>query len=605
MRMVEWKAHLIAPIAVLCFFAGVGSQMAYAQKPTSGAMLTISGTAGGTPVNITIYDSQIHSGVVQPVPIMNSDINTSNCNSSDATFPTDAYVLQGGSWTGCDPGDAFEVTDVTGGGSNNNTHERPGKVDLSGFHIETHYVCAGSCSGGINGTGGMCNTSGTICTSAGGPDSGFLTVTNNTGSAFTGTITLQGTSPIAGGSFCPASVVEGGPGVASDSWTAGLAASGAGVSVTLTLGTQGTLAAPGQTDSSNCGGFNAPQTLPLNAGTTSTFPIGNDIYSISPINSASGDTWTVLPVPVPAGPVGPVTESSPYGTFGSEALLFPTSPFSATNFPGQAIIPFADLSVPGNPVGMELQFTCTPGNPESSDCFTFLSTYQISYGIDANSFPSGVGGPHFLGEHDNSPVGYPGLCPTTGFNIDTLLSYSVPPSDAITLGGSSGNSCFAATFDPAAAPVPAGTTISIFAGFQSPVVNDSPGNPVLNLVKAGRVVPLKWQQSLSSGAPNTGLSWCQTGSSSATPAVCNDTTPIVQAPWVFLSRIPMVCPNGAVDSITTDTAIDSNSSGFQNFGNGSYQFNWQTMKTDTGCATVVLQFDSSLSVAPANFQFTN
>src|SRR5712692_732421 len=79
---------------------------AHAQAPTSGAMLTISGTVGspGTPVNIMIYDSQIHSGVVVQADVCDP-----------AGYITDAHVLQGGSLTGCDNGDAYEVTDGNSG----------------------------------------------------------------------------------------------------------------------------------------------------------------------------------------------------------------------------------------------------------------------------------------------------------------------------------------------------------------------------------------------------------------------------------------------------------------------------------------------------------
>src|SRR5437667_9927491 len=77
--------------------------------PTSGALLTINGTVGGSvAVNRNIYDSQIHTPTVRTVPLA-PDAGGGNCNSVDVGVPTDAYVLQGGSWTGCDPGDTFET----------------------------------------------------------------------------------------------------------------------------------------------------------------------------------------------------------------------------------------------------------------------------------------------------------------------------------------------------------------------------------------------------------------------------------------------------------------------------------------------------------------
>src|SRR5439155_6215866 len=121
--------------------------------PTSGAMLEINGSVGGSPIDVKIYDSQIHSTVVQAVPTANG--NGSNCGdgvafgTTDERVPTDAYVLQGGSPTGCDPGDNFEVTD-----NNPNTpRQAPGvKANFFGFRIETHYKenTAVSISGATN-----------------------------------------------------------------------------------------------------------------------------------------------------------------------------------------------------------------------------------------------------------------------------------------------------------------------------------------------------------------------------------------------------------------------------------------------------------------------
>src|SRR5207249_3906222 len=101
---------------------------AFAQMPTSGALLSIDGTAGSTPVHLKIYDSQIHSGSVQAAP---------TCSNPGDQIPTDAYVLQGGSATGCDTGDNFEVTD----NNPNSPHQASGvKANFSGFRIETHYL---------------------------------------------------------------------------------------------------------------------------------------------------------------------------------------------------------------------------------------------------------------------------------------------------------------------------------------------------------------------------------------------------------------------------------------------------------------------------------
>src|SRR5947208_220098 len=273
---------LICCVALVVFASAVALSQ---PKPKSGAMLEIQGTVGSTPIDLRLYDSQIHSGNVQVVPVDGSGGST--CVSTVDNIPTDAYVLQGGAPTGCDPNDPFEVTDNN---NFNTAHQAFGKTDLLGFHIETHYKMntAASISGasdasagsttynytltsgpdlqaqesivitGMNsgnngtftissvgsgtfiannasgvsqseatGTGTVtwCNTSGTICAN---PDSGFLTLKNNT-SAFIGTISLTGTSPLAGDPSCPVN------GLASDTWTSGLAN---GVSVILALGSQ-------------------------------------------------------------------------------------------------------------------------------------------------------------------------------------------------------------------------------------------------------------------------------------------------------------------------------------------------------------------------------
>jgi hypothetical protein len=568
------KKHLLPATALAVVLALVlfAPAIAFSQTPTpkSGALLTITGTAGTTAVNVAVYDSQIHSGTVQSVPLGGG--GTPACTSFDQ-IPTDAYVLQGGSPTGCDPGDAFEVTESNNG---NAVHQLAGKTDLSGFHIETHYVCGGACAGGITGTGPVCNTSGTICAN---PDSGFVTITNNTGSAFSGTISLTGNSPIelAGDPFCPVG------GVASDTAT-NLAA---GASVTLALGSQGTTATPKNADTSNCGGFNAPQKLTLTAGHTFTFLMGGDDYQITPFNSNAGDTLTFLPVPVPAG----FTESVPLFSPPSALVFNPGS-----TFPNQKCVPFADFSAPGNPVCPEFQLDCANGDGVCSDAGTFLYTAQVDYAIDPSSITNAlIGGPAFLGVHANE-------CPTSGFNFDIFLSYTSRPDPPLTRGGGSGNSCFVLTFDPTAPAIATGTTVSSFVGFQSPVVDGT-----LNVIKAGSVVPLKWQQFDSSGNPNPKLSWCQTGPSSADPTVCKDTSPLppVGRPWVFLGLIQSSCSADAAPLNTaTDTAISPNSSGFQNFLNGSYQFNWKTVKGSTGCVTVVLQYDGGLAVFPANFKYS-
>src|SRR5437764_2643274 len=104
-------------------------------SPTSGALLSIDGTGDSSSIHLKLYDSQIHSGSVQVVPVDGSGGSACLSTAGD-NIPTDAYVLQGGAPTGCDPNDPFEVTDSNSAG----THQDSGQKNLFGFHIETHYL---------------------------------------------------------------------------------------------------------------------------------------------------------------------------------------------------------------------------------------------------------------------------------------------------------------------------------------------------------------------------------------------------------------------------------------------------------------------------------
>jgi len=545
-RGIAMKLICCAALVVL------SSAVAFSATPTSGALLTIDGTAGTTAVHVKIYDSQIHSGTVQAAP---------TCGVADQV-PTDAYVLQGGSATGCDTGDDFEVTEAN---NPNAVHQAFGHTDISGFHIETHYVCGPGPCGSVPATGAVCNTSGTICAN---PDNGFVTITNNTGSAFSGTISLTGTSPGAGDPWCPVG------GAASDTWTSGLTTTGAGQAVTLALGSQGTVATPKNADSSNCGGFNQPQHLTLSNTTTSIAKFGKDDYQITPSNAMAGDTLDVLPVPLPSSFFDP-----------------------GTNFSNLKCIPYADFSAAGNPVCVELQVTPVV-NPSDS----YIYTVQNDFNIDANSHPSGVGGPALIGVHGaNCP---PGI--ESPFNLNFFLSYTAPAvtnGDPLKGSGSGGGSCWVAAFDPTAAAVPQGATVG-FVGFQSPVVDSK-----INVIKAGSSVPLKWQQFNGHGDPETGLSWCQTGPTTQGGSVCADNSPnptTVFAPWVFLGTIAITCPNDTLNTATDTTSLAAGKSGFQanTPSPGSYQFNWQTVPKSTGCVALVLQYDTGLQVFQAIFKYS-
>ncbi len=145
------------------------------------------------------------------------------------------------------------------------------------------------------------------------------------------------------------------------------------------------------------------------------------------------------------------------------------------------------------------------------------------------------------------------------------------------------------TFDPNAVGVPAGSVVKqqTLIGFQSPVSDTK-----LNVIKAGSAVALKWQTLDGSGNPVTNLNLCtHFGGAGCT------------TPWVFVGTTVISCATDAVTTNTESVAAEG-ASGFQNLGNGVYQFNWQTSKSQTGCVTPVLQFSNGfVSFSVANFQF--
>jgi hypothetical protein len=116
-----------------------------------------------------------------------------------------------------------------------------------------------------------------------------------------------------------------------------------------------------------------------------------------------------------------------------------------------------------------------------------------------------------------------------------------------------------------------------FSGFQSPVNGSA---DAVNVVKAGKVVPLKWLLADAAGVPVTTLEAAQVSSVSH---VCASTADGVQDP---------------VD----ETAAGS--SGLQNFGDGSYQYNWRAPTSYAGsCRTVRLDLGDDL-LRTVEFRFT-
>jgi hypothetical protein len=97
-----------------------------------------------------------------------------------------------------------------------------------------------------------------------------------------------------------------------------------------------------------------------------------------------------------------------------------------------------------------------------------------------------------------------------------------------------------------------------FVGFLQPVDNGK----VLNVVTAGRTIPLKWRLLTEAHAPVTNLA-------SASVSVAQ-----------------ISCPGSAPSDAIENVAASASS--LQNLGNGYYQLNWKTDKTWTGCKVMRL-----------------
>ena len=428
---------------------------AYPQTPTSGARLDIIGTVGGTvPVNRSIYDSQIHSGV----------IGNSPCD--PAGFQnTDAYVLQGGSWTGCDPGDPYE------------TAQAPGSATISGtgysFGITTKYLIN-------NGDNRYCTSEGVSPNICANPDTGFLFVTNNSGDGadFVGTITLSGT-PVNPGLYPGAGYCNTGEnGVASTS----IGALANGATATLAL----------STDSSNCGGWNADEIQPI---TTSgiTFQFGKDSFAVTPQSINPGDTITFRPIPMPVNQFQVTSAPVPNPTALACVSIKDFAAAVPVGTSGVAVCPLFQTScINSNPLYRNADGSCTDGE-------SFIWTGEFDARLDPNAgytlvpvpnhpelppLPE-IGGVHFLGA--------PGVnCPQTAYSTDIVLSYTGDSDTDLPLKpGGGGLNCFVTTYEPNAQPIPAGVTVNAFFGFEWPVNNSK-----LNQICAGCIVPLSWDSSI-------------------------------------------------------------------------------------------------------------
>ena len=375
------------------------------------------------------------------------------------------------------------------------------------------------------------------------------------------------------------------------------------------------------------------------------------------------DQWTLLPIPVCAGPVG----ESPFGPFpfestpefqatyfglevpsgcpsyGPPAFVTNFGPTSATTFgnlpyPNQnslALVPYLDYSSAGNPMGVEFERDCIESG-EANDCGTVQWTMRLDYDIDnvslGNSYLLGgpaIGfAPGLPGPTDpNGLAGFSQVGPTD-FSVNAITSYTgaatggdPPPPRG---GGTDGKSVFASLFSPEQSvtnPISPGVTVG-FPGFEFPTSNTSspsctPESAQYLLFPSGKQVTITAPVNCLIKFLGIRIPWLllwDYTTTSNTPItnlqLCTSvsagscTTPGVSPPWVYLSL-------STVNAACT-TGQNPLSGIFTNLNNlkpplklpGQYSFLWEPVNNPTGCEVApVLQFSNGTIVSPATFVY--
>jgi hypothetical protein len=116
-----------------------------------------------------------------------------------------------------------------------------------------------------------------------------------------------------------------------------------------------------------------------------------------------------------------------------------------------------------------------------------------------------------------------------------------------------------------------------FTGFDAPIDMSTDSNLILNTVKAGSNIPIKWHLSDGKGYVST---------------------------QIFSLKIVdlKTCPNSLTDEIEVlDTSSPVSTLTYQ--GSGAWHYNWKTVKGTTGCKKVYLEYDNGLTSPAAVFKF--
>ena len=206
------------------------------------------------------------------------------------------------------------------------------------------------------------------------------------------------------------------------------------------------------------------------------------------------------------------------------------------------------------------------------------TTCTATFALNTYAVSASVSGGHGTVNPTSQTVNYNGLAsiainPEPNYQIASITDngVSMPIANPYVISNITAAHNVVVTFAMNAYP---------FSGLFSPVDN----MPIVNTVKAGQVIPVKWRIVDSTGA---GIS--------------------DPASFVSIISYAVGCTNFSGDPSDAIEEVASGNSGLQYTGDGYWQFNWKTQKgysaTGQQCRIMVLNLKDG-SAYIANFKFT-
>jgi hypothetical protein len=241
-------------------------------------------------------------------------------------------------------------------------------------------------------------------------------------------------------------------------------------------------------------------------------------------------------------------------------------------------------------VNIQLCTNSTSSTPAGLNCTTTgtAGTIQVTSKYYTSQFvnPEEVPSPGFIAAKDNA------LSCNGATDLDNscrgVQSFIAPTiqNDCCTTSG--GTKSFNSLSVPAGCVGYALTSVDEHnvVGFAQPVDNPGSATPIVNAINSKQAVPIKLTV-----VKNT----FQAGSCTASAPVANldlfgsASTGTVKSVVISATNIPSgVCKNGVMDA--TPSTLAAGSSGWQNLGNGMYQYNWKPAAPVGSC----IQFSVNL-----------